>query len=148
MQEATLRTLQLCEALAVCHAQGVLHRDLKPANVMIHPERGAVVLDFGVAWFSCAANLTRTGAVVGSPQYLVPEAPSCALWDARTDIYSFGVILFEILCGPPVHNASGVAQLALMHQKGDPPLVSAIRPEVPQALVAVVARAITPEAEH
>jgi tRNA A-37 threonylcarbamoyl transferase component Bud32 len=148
VREAVQRALQLCEALQVCHAQGVLHRDLKPANVMVHPERGAVILDFGVAWFSSAANLTRTGAVVGSPQYLAPEALSSSLWDARADIYSVGVMLFEMLCGRPIHAASGVAELALMHLKGDPPRVSAIRPEVGESLANAVARAITPRPEH
>ena len=140
MREAVQRTLELCEALEVCHGQGVLHRDLKPANIMVHPTRGAVILDFGVAWFSSAANLTRTGAVVGSPQYLAPEALSSALWDARADIYAVGVMLFEMLTGRPVHLANGVAELALLHAKEEPPTVacSAMAPTKLATAIAVI----------
>src|SRR5207237_3530008 len=107
-------TAQLAAAVAACHEQGVLHRDLKPENVILHPERGPVVLDFGVAWFSTAANLTRTGAVIGSPQYLAPEVFSSSLADARADVYALGVMLFEMLTGRPVHLAGSVDELALI----------------------------------
>jgi serine/threonine-protein kinase len=138
--------LQLADALDACHRAGVLHRDLKPSNIVIHPERGAIVLDFGVAWFSSAANLTRTGAVVGSPRYLAPEVFRSSLFDARADLYSLGAILFELLAGRPVYFAESVAELVAAHGLG-PPALAALRPEVGPALGAIVATAIAPRPE-
>ena len=101
IDEAIVISQQLCEALIVCHSEGVLHRDLKPSNIVLHPDRGAIVIDFGVAWFSAAATLTRTGAVVGSPRYVAPEVLRSSIADARSDIYAVGVILSEMLAGRP-----------------------------------------------
>ncbi len=138
--------LQLADALDACHRAGVLHRDLKPSNIVIHPERGAIVLDFGVAWFSSAANLTRTGAVVGSPQYLAPEVFRSSFFDARADLYSLGAILFEMLAGRPVYFAESVTELVAAHGHG-PPALAALRPEVGPTLGAIVASAIAPRPE-
>lgn len=142
--EAVAIAVRLLDALDVCHRKGVLHRDLKPANVLLHPERGPVIVDFGVAWFSTALNLTRTGAVIGSPQYLAPESFGASLSDERADLYAIGVILFEMLTGRPVHLADSVAELAACHASEPPPNVAVLRPDVDAALAAVVGRAIAP----
>ena len=134
-------------ALAACHRVGVLHRDLKPANIVLHPVRGPVVLDFGAAWFAASANLTRTGAVIGSPQYMAPEAFVSSLGDARMDLYSLGAILFEMLTGRPVRVAQGVAEIALAHLREPPPSAAVIRPEVGPRIDALLARAIAPRPE-
>ena len=136
----------LANALAACHDAGVLHRDLKPENVVLHPTRGPVVLDFGVAWWSAAANLTHTGAVMGSPQYLAPEAFSSSLHDARADLYSLGVVLFEMLTGRTPRLASTVAELALATDE-EPPRASSLRPGLPAGLDDLVARAVAPRPE-
>lgn len=138
---------QLAEALSVCHRRGILHRDLKPENVMLHPERGAVILDFGVAWFSAAATLTRTGAVIGSPQYLAPEVLRSSVADQRADVYALGVILFEMLAGQPPYPAESIDVLSLGRPTGEVPSVFALRPEVGPALSACVARAMATRAE-
>ena len=101
----------LAEALEACHAAGVIHRDLKPSNVMLHPTRGAVILDFGIAWFSAAANLTRTGAVIGSPQYMAPELFASSYVDARADVYAVGAMMFEMLTGRAMRLGSNVTEL-------------------------------------
>ncbi len=142
VDEAIAVAERLARALAVCHEAGVLHRDLKPANVILHPERGPVILDFGVAWLSAATNLTRTGAVVGSPQYMAPETFTSALCDARSDLYSLGAILFEALCGRPVRTADAVCELALQHLREPVPQVTSLCPEVPLELGRLVDRAI------
>jgi tRNA A-37 threonylcarbamoyl transferase component Bud32 len=147
VDEAVDVTAKLLDALDACHRQGIAHRDLKPANIVLHPERGPVILDFGIAWFSTALNLTRTGAVIGSPQYVAPEVFGSSLTDDRADLYSLGVILFEMLTGRPVHLAESVAELAVAHATETPPLVGALRPEVPPGLSAVVAKAIAPQPE-
>ncbi len=145
--EAVAIAVRLLDALDVCHRQGVVHRDLKPANVLLHPERGPVIVDFGLAWFSTALNLTRTGAVIGSPQYLAPESFGASLTDERADLYAIGVILFEMLTGRPVYLADSVAELAACHASEPPPVVAVLRPEVDSALSAVVGRAIAPQPE-
>ncbi|MBI2373318.1 MAG: serine/threonine protein kinase [Deltaproteobacteria bacterium] len=147
VHDATSIATTLARAVAECHAANVLHRDLKPANVILHPERGAVVLDFGVAWFSSAANLTRTGAVIGTPQYIAPEVFASSLYDARADLYSVGAILFEMLTGRTVHLADSVAELVDAHRLGTPPTVSSLRPDLSPRLSKVVARAIATRPE-
>ena len=142
VDEAIAVAERLARALAVCHEAGVLHRDLKPANVILHPERGPVILDFGVAWLSAATNLTRTGAVIGSPQYMAPETFTSALCDARSDLYSLGAILFESLCGRPVRTADAVCELALQHLREPVPQVISLCPDVPLELSRLVDRAI------
>ena len=137
--------LRLAEAISVCHGQGILHRDLKPANVMLHPDRGPVVLDFGVAWFSAAATLTRTGAVIGSPQYIAPEVLRTSVADPRADIYALGVILFEMLTGMPPN--AGLDPLEWDKTTAAPSVFS-VRPEVGTELSAVVAKAIAAQPEH
>ncbi|MGB0591793.1 MAG: serine/threonine-protein kinase [Myxococcota bacterium] len=140
--EAIAIASDLADALHTCHSAGVLHRDLKPANIMLHPERGAVILDFGVAWFSSAVNLTRTGAAIGTPRYMAPEVFSGALTDERTDLYSLGVCLYEMVCGRPPHFFESVAELAMAVHRHTPPRVSTVVPGVPSAFDDVVARAI------
>ena len=142
---AVEHALCLADALSTVHAAGVLHRDLKPANVVLHPERGPVILDLGLAWFSAAATLTRTGAVLGSPQYLAPESFRSSQVDSRADLWSLGALLFEMLAGRPVYLADDVAELAHLHATREPPSVAALRPHIPPRLDRVVRRALAPD---
>jgi len=137
--------IQIGSALAACHAEGVLHRDIKPDNVVLHPTRGAVLLDFSVAWFTAAATLTRTGASIGTPQYLAPEVLQSSFADARTDLYALGVVLFEMLIGRTPRSADPLDTLDAADQVA--PAVFSLRPETGPALSAVVAQAIAPRAE-
>jgi hypothetical protein len=146
VEDARRFAVQLADAMQSCHAQGVLHRDLKPANIVLHPTRGAMILDFGVAWFSTAMNLTRTGAVVGSPQYMAPEIFSSSITDERADVYSLGVVLFEMLCGHPPEVGASVAELAMHGLKRRAPRVASVRPGVEAGLDEIVAKAIEPNA--
>ena len=145
--EALAIGAQIAAALEACHAAGVLHRDLKPENVTLHPQRGAVLLDFGLAWYASAAGLTRTGAVVGSPRHLAPEVLAGAPLDARTDVYAAGAIVFELLTGRPAQLADTIAALARAQQLGGPPRVSMLRPGVPPGLDDVIAQALSPRPE-
>src|SRR5262245_17112082 len=111
-REALELALKLADALDAMHRSDIVHRDLKPENIVLHPERGPVILDFGVAWLSSAMTLTRTGAIVGSPRYLAPEAFGASGTDQRVDIYALGAILFECLTGAPFRKAESVAELA------------------------------------
>ncbi len=137
---------RLAETVAACHTEGILHRDLKPANVMLHPDRGPIVLDFGVAWFSAAATLTRTGAVIGSPQYIAPEVLRSSVADARADVFALGVIVFEMLTGAPPY-AEDVRDPTAWSRPATTPTVFSRRPEAGTEISAIVGRAMADRPE-
>ena len=106
-------------ALAHAHRQGIVHRDIKPANVMIDPSADIVkVTDFGVARIADACQ-TRTGLVLGTPSFMSPEQMAGRRVDGRTDLYSLGVMLFQLLTGALPHRSDSMAQL--MHQIANEP---------------------------
>lgn len=98
--------VQVCEALSIAHSAGLIHRDLKPANIMVtqHDSPTVKVVDFGIAWLQGKqdATLTRTGVLVGTPKYMSPEQCRGEDVDGRSDIYSLGCILYEVISGRPV----------------------------------------------
>lgn len=145
--EAINLALAVADALQTTHEAGVIHRDLKPSNIVLHPERGPVILDFGVAWLSSAMTLTRTGAIVGSPRYLAPEAFGAAGTDQRADLYSLGAILYECVTGSPFRTAESVAELASDGGSPEAPNLSALVRTFPRALDGVVKRALAPRPE-
>ena len=133
---------RVADALAYAHRQGVVHRDIKPANVMIDLETGAVkVTDFGIARIADASR-TRTGMVLGTPSFMSPEQMSGRRVDGRSDLYSLGVMLFQLLTGALPHQAESMARL--MHQIANEPApdVRTLRPGVSEALANVVALAL------
>ncbi len=140
----------LARGLAHVHARGVLHRDLKPANVLFD-ERGAPKLvDFGVARVDDAARLTRTGDLVGTPQYLPPEAVDGAGRgaDPRADVWGLGVVLYEALTGAPPIEATTLQEYVARVCAGRVTPPSRLRPGVPRGLEAVVLRALEPDLER
>jgi eukaryotic-like serine/threonine-protein kinase len=134
---------QALQGLAVVHERGVLHRDLKPANIMLEPSPGpferVVLIDFGFATLEGAAKLTMQGTVVGSLTYIAPERLRGELPDQRSDLYSIGVILFEMLSGaPPFRAETELALIELQLEAEPPPLDAAL----PEALCEVVEHAL------
>jgi len=138
-----LRTLaRVALALAHAHAQGVVHRDVKPANVMIDPASDVVkVTDFGVARIADACQ-TRTGLVLGTPSFMSPEQMAGRRLDGRTDLYSLGVMLFQMLTGVLPHRSDSMAQLMSQIANEPAPDIRTLRPELPEALANVVALAL------
>lgn len=137
-------------ALAHAHSQGVVHRDIKPANVMIEPAAGVVkVTDFGVARIADARR-TRTGMVLGTPTHMSPEQLSGQHIDGRSDLYSLGVMLFQLLTGAQPHRGESMAQTMYRIVNEAAPDVRTLRPEVPPALAGVLAQVLSksPEARH
>ena len=133
---------QLAHALGYAHAQGVVHRDIKPANVVLDPASGRVKLaDFGVARVADALR-TRTGVVLGTPAYMSPEQIAGLPVDGRSDLYALGVLLFELLCARLPHEAGTLGALLDAIARRPAPDLRSLRPDVPDALAAVVAQAL------
>ena len=137
--------IEVCKALSAAHAQGLVHRDVKPANVLVGEDGRVKVTDFGTVKAAAATTLTGTGTVLGTAAYLSPEQAQGGPVDARTDLYSLGCVLYELLCGslpfgsgadsPPVAVAS-----RHLHQPPEPP--SGRNPQVDPELDAVVLTAL------
>ena len=138
--------IQVCNGLEAAHQQGVIHRDLKPENVFLHGRRGAPpvvkVLDFGVAGGAHGEG-GDTGLVVGTPEYLSPEQAYGKAVDARSDVYSVGVMAWRMLVGRTPFSADSPDALIRMQARDPVPSITAVRPDlnIPPELVAVVARA-------
>lgn len=131
---------RLADALAYAHAQGVVHRDIKAANVLVDLAADRVALtDFGIARIGDASH-TRTGMLLGTPQCMAPELLAGQRADSRSDLYALGVLLFQLLCGRLPFEAGALG--ALMRQVvNDPaPELHVLRPDLPAALDALVAR--------
>ncbi|MDQ6726494.1 MAG: protein kinase [Actinomycetota bacterium] len=142
---------QAADALDYAHRAGVVHRDIKPANILLCPDGRLKVADFGIAKAveesepsrpDPAEALTGTGSIVGTAQYLSPEQVEGRAVDGRTDVYSLGVVLYEMLCGRPPFTGETEMAVALQHVTTDAPALRQVRPGVPPALEAVVLRAM------
>lgn len=140
----------IAEALGHSHRQGLVHRDIKPSNVMLTSEGGIKVLDFGISKVvaETTTRLTATGMTVGTPAYLSPEQLTGGAVDGRSDQYSTGCLLYELLTGSPPF--SGDSPFAVMHQhiSKEPVAPSRVRPQIPAAVDAVVLRALSKDREQ
>jgi eukaryotic-like serine/threonine-protein kinase len=141
---ATALTLQVLRAARFAHKRGVIHRDLKPQNVIVDAEDRAKVTDFGIARAG-ASDMTQTGVLMGTAQYLSPEQAQGLPVSAQSDLYSIGIILFELLTGRVPFEGDSAVAIALRQVSEAPPAPSSVNPAVPPALDAVVLRALEKE---
>jgi serine/threonine protein kinase/tetratricopeptide (TPR) repeat protein len=140
--EAGKIVLQICRALEAAHAEGVIHRDLKPQNIMLDANGRAYVMDFGIARSAYLPGMTQTGALVGTPEYMSPEQAKGEKLDERSDLFSLGAILYELLNGAsPYHSDTPLATLWRRIQEKAKPLTE-IDPTIPQPLSDIVAKAL------
>src|SRR5487761_723887 len=135
-------------ALAYAHRHGGGHRDVKPGNVLITEEGAVKVTDFGIARaVNTEESLTQTGAVMGTATYFSPEQAEGMGVDARSDIYSLGVVMYEMVAGRPPFLGETPVSIASKHVRDRPPLLRDLNPAVPPALEAVIAKAMAKSAD-
>jgi tetratricopeptide (TPR) repeat protein len=146
--EAARIMLQICRALEAAHNEGVIHRDLKPQNIMVDSSGKAYVMDFGIARSAYLPGMTQTGALIGTPEYMSPEQARGEKLTERSDIFSLGVIFYELLTAKSPYPAD--APLATlwkrMQEKPTPPIE--VDPQVPKPLNDIVMKALEIEAEN
>jgi serine/threonine-protein kinase len=135
-------TEAVCDALAVAHAQGVIHRDVKPANIMVTRDGQVKVTDFGIARVTTNETVQQTAAVLGTASYLSPEQAQGGHIDQRSDLYSLGCVLYEMLTGRPPFTADSPVAVASKHVLEQPIPPSRLNADVSPALDAVVMRAL------
>jgi len=146
VREALDLTLQIAGGLAFAHAHGIVHRDVKPQNVLVDADGRAQVTDFGIARsLDSELGMTLTGTVLGTSDYLSPEQASGTPVTAATDVYSLGVVLFELLTGEVPFPGDNVVAVAMRHLYERPPNLCERRPDVPPRLAAAVERALAKE---
>lgn len=132
---------QVLSAVEVAHAHGIIHRDLKPQNILIDDNKNIKITDFGIATAASQNSLTQTNSLLGSVHYLSPEQVRGSIATERSDIYSLGIILYELLTGKVPFEGENAVSIALKHSREEIPSVRQQNPDIPQALENVVIHA-------
>jgi len=145
VETALRRSCEILDAVAHAHERGIVHRDVKPENIVLHPERGAVLLDFGIARaiaVSEAEKVTRSGFTVGTSRYMSPEQAAGQPVDHRSDLYALGCVLYECLTGTPPYQHELDSHIMIFHQRAPIPDIRKVRPDVPKPLAKAMARTL------
>jgi eukaryotic-like serine/threonine-protein kinase len=138
---------QILSALRFAHRHGIVHRDIKPHNVLVDAEGRVKVTDFGIARAG-ASQMTEAGSIVGTAQYLSPEQARGTAVDQRSDLYSLGIVLYELVTGTLPFNGDTPVEIAMKHLSQTPELPSSLRPELPHELDLVVTRALAKDPDE
>src|SRR5215204_4784318 len=138
---------QLADALGYAHARGIVHRDLKPANALVDSDGNLFLTDFGIAKLleSASPRLTQTDAIMGTPAYISPEQAQAQKVDQRSDIYSLGIILYEMVTGQVPFTADTPLAIILKHISDPMPLPSLLKPDIPPSIERVILKALAKE---
>jgi serine/threonine-protein kinase len=142
VRDALVMALQMARALSFAHGRGLIHRDVKPQNVLLNPDGQAKMTDFGIAREVDVQGVTITGTVLGTSEYIAPEQARGQQVDAQTDVYSLGVVLYELLTGAVPYKGDNFVTVALKHVNEPAPSVLETRPEVPPRVALAVERAM------
>jgi eukaryotic-like serine/threonine-protein kinase len=133
---------QVAEGLAAAHRAGIVHRDVKPQNILIDRQGHAKVSDFGIATGQDWTRVTRAGAIIGSARYMSPEQIRSKPVDARSDIYSLGVVMYEMLAGNPPFDGTNMPEIARLHLNAAPTPLGDVRTGLPAGLEKLVMRCL------
>ena len=147
LEDAIRYTVNICDAMGYAHRQGIIHRDIKPANIMLDVHGQASLMDFGIVKILGGDSHTATGAVVGTARYMSPEVIRAEVPDQRSDVYSLGIALYEMLSGETPFNSDSAMSLMMMHMKEPVPDLRHVRAEIPAALVNVVKKSLEKDAK-
>ena len=149
LNDAVQIVVGVLSALEYSHHEGIIHRDIKPGNVMITPDGKIKVMDFGIARAiaDSAATMTQTNSVVGTAQYLSPEQARGEVVDTRSDLYSTGCLLYELLTGKPPFTGDSAVAVAYQHVSETPKLASEVHPEISEEIDRVVMKSLAKRRE-
>jgi serine/threonine-protein kinase len=147
VDEVLLTVATVADALDYAHQQGVVHRDIKPANIMITKDRVVKVMDFGIAKMASSSK-TQTNIVMGTPTYMSPEQIAGKKVDGRSDIFSLGIVLFELLTGQLPFTADNLSAILFSIAHHPHPAIQPLRPDLPPMVQEIVDRALQKELPH
>ncbi|MFC2161408.1 protein kinase [Acidobacteriota bacterium] len=133
---------QVSEGLSEAHRMGVIHRDLKPQNIMIDKAGHARIMDFGIAYVPKGKGITEEGTIIGTPEYMSPEQAEAKKVDERSDIYSLGVVLFEMATGQVPFTGKSALSVALKHKTEFPENPKLLNPQIPKYLCSIILRCL------
>ncbi|HEY3011171.1 MAG TPA: serine/threonine-protein kinase, partial [Gemmatimonadales bacterium] len=145
IEDALSIAYQIADALALAHSQGFVHRDIKPSNILLDENNRAILTDFGIARtvdVVTAEKLTESGIALGTPAYMSPEQSACGAVDGRSDIYSLGCVVFEMLAGTPPFTGSTAQSVRARHAVDPPPSLRTVRNTVNPVLEQVIDKAL------
>ena len=140
--------IALCQGTAYAHQQGMIHRDIKPSNLMFTEDGQLLIVDFGIARILGNTQYTVTGALIGSPAYMSPEQGQSGHADARSDIYSIGIVLYELVTGRPPYKGDTPMATILKHITETLPLPTAIQPDLPSNIEWLILKALSKKPEE
>lgn len=145
MKKALKFSRDMVTGMSIAHQAGVIHRDLKPANILVNDEGLLKIVDFGVAAAASSGDtqLTKTGYVIGSPKYMAPEQILGKKVDETADVYSIGVIMYEMTTGVPPYSRGDHMSVMYQHVQGKAKLCQEINPEIPDEFAAIIAKAMS-----
>jgi serine/threonine protein kinase len=136
---------QICDGLEEAHRQGVIHRDLKSQNIIINAVNQLKIIDFGLAQTAHLQGMTATGLIMGTPEYMAPEQVAGKRVDERADIYSLGIILYEIFSGRVPFSGDSAIAVGFRQMKEEPQRPRELNPQIPQAVEGVILKALEKE---
>jgi serine/threonine-protein kinase len=139
---------QLTSAIAHAHQNNIIHRDIKPQNILIDREGNVKITDFGIAMALSATSITRTNSVLGSVHYLSPEQARGGMANKKSDIYSLGIVMFELLTGRLPFSGESAVSIALKHLQSETPSIRRWNPEIPQSVENIVLKATAKDPFH
>ena len=144
-REAAAFAAQICSGLECAHKKGIIHRDIKPHNIIITKNGVAKVTDFGIARAATSSTMVADNSVIGSAHYLSPEQARGGYTDAKTDIYSVGITLYEMLTGRVPFDSESAVSIAMMHMSEKPVLPRVINPDIPEDIEKITLKAMSKE---